>query len=280
MTETEEILIWVLGLISIISLSIIVICLIIAKLKTSTMFEMEIILYLLLACMFNIASYMIQYIPSDIQDYDNNSTICKIQSYIMIWFDLSEYIWSFILIYNIYKSIKRPYISGDPDEVKIKRYCFLMLGFVPPLVISIVGDKYDVFGRNGHWCWIRSDSRLNAYDIFVHSVNITIMIVNVIFSILTTNRLKKNSMTFHYDKKYFANLFIFPVVTFICYLPGSINFILNIISVHGEQWYINSMIHIIFIQIHGFLYSLIILYQIIRRKRELTNNEYRKFTIN
>jgi hypothetical protein len=122
---------------------------------------------------------------------------------------------------------------------------------------------------------------LNAYDIFVHTFNILLMIVNIIFSILTNYSLNKNSMSFHYDKKYFRNLFLFPVVTFICYLPGTFNFLFNLLLNQGfEQWYLPPIIHIILIQMHGFFYTLIIVYQVVRRKRELSSLEYRKLTLN
>jgi hypothetical protein len=68
-----------------------------------------------------IGSYMIQYILSAVTSYDHKSTKSIVQSYILVWFELSEYVWSFILIYNIYKSIKESNINDGLEDVKMLR---------------------------------------------------------------------------------------------------------------------------------------------------------------
>lgn len=116
--------------------------------------KLELIFYLAIATIFKDSSYMIKWNLTD-RDF-----LCKVQSFIMVSTETSQYIWGFIIGHFIHHAIQhfKPDQSSDDTLSITRRIIYLSLGYILPLAFTLAAHFLGVLGQAGRWCWLKDNS--------------------------------------------------------------------------------------------------------------------------
>lgn len=107
----------------------------------------ELVLYLSISSTFSMISYMLPW-------YRGKEKIeCLIQSFLMVIFEASQFLWSMIIGYHISKGIKL--YRGEKEVLSMaRRFIYYLICFFLPIVLGIVSYVLGQMGNSGVWCWI------------------------------------------------------------------------------------------------------------------------------
>jgi len=198
----------------------------------------ELVAYLSLSSTINSFSYILYYFedPLNLQD----EIKCKIQAFIMIWFENSQFIWAMLIGYSIYECIV---VFKDEFEVTYcKRIGYLFLGFIIPLGFSLLGFFLDYLGPTGNWCWIgeftkppqgmkfskelKLSTGVRVASGLLISFCIIVILLNWYFIYSTIKSLKieyQNTEVRLMVKGYINKISLFPLIQTICMFPSIVN---------------------------------------------------------
>ena len=209
----------------------------IKKIPSLQGFEFELIFNLSIASILNLLSFLIHFIEKDYEP----EKLCQIQGILMIIFELSQDIWSSLIIYYIYINI----ISVHNIQTDIyKKLCYYILGYLLPLIFSLTCFFFNMIGPSGYYCWIMTNEKriLNqVFELFDFSFGWILLFINFFHLVMIQKYKDKN------NSKYFKRSCVYPFMQSICLLPPTINRIYFLIY----NQYIDK---IVFVQI--LLYSL------------------------
>jgi len=220
-------------------------------------FPFELVLYLTIASMLNTISYLIYYREQE-NMIDSNMLFCKTQSFIMIWFELSQMIWVNIITYSAYENL----VEVDEEYLtSAKRIKYLFIGYILPLVYPIVGLSSNWLGRSGRWCWITQSESFTStwfYTWTVYSTIWLLILLNIFFTVLIIKYLNKISAISRVEKekisKFIFKLIQYPAIQIICILPATINRL--VYEFYGEYNSYVEFVCLIFISIQGICYAI------------------------
>lgn len=259
--ETTDNLLWlnciekILGSLSVMGSGLIIFIFFININKITPAFEL--ILQLSISSLINSISYIILFIPPDSTDY--HPTTCKLQGFLMLFSELSTIMISTVISFYIWKT-KAQFAAQDRFIWK-ERLVYLSFNYLIPLIFSLI--CYQSIGENGRWCWIEKS---HSEDLaLMQYLAIWIMIIlNIIFAWLTNNITLDNlhSEDVKNRKEYIKKLSRYPMISLCCWLPATINRIIDIIQqVNGSNYeklrFYFEILHIIFILVQGLLYGFV-----------------------
>lgn len=115
--------------------------------KRYMFFSQRLILYLGIAALFDSIPYMMGNI--------DNTIGCKIQGYLMTYFDWTCVLWVCVITANMFRWVKED-ISFESSESLFHLICW----FIPALIAG-VPFMWDSYGHSGPWCWIKGDQKYN-----------------------------------------------------------------------------------------------------------------------
>jgi hypothetical protein len=221
-------------------------------------FSFELIFYFIFANFMNTVSYLINFIEDpNIINFDNPGALCKIQAFIMIWFEVALILWSTII--SIYICTNSNLILEEDTEVKKKRILFLIFGFIIPFAFSLTATLSEFTGPAGMWCWMKSgyDTTIITYYGVAQYIAIWISIITnmalcakALFNAKNIKKKEERIVSFQFIK----GLCAFPIISFISWLPATANRTLQYFN-HSPIFTLEIM-DIIFNQIQGLIYVL------------------------
>jgi len=223
-------------------------------------FSFELVAYLTFSSMLNTISYLINYIDVEDRSKEINETACKIQAFLMVLFENSQYIWAMLIAYYIYKSV----VYFDENQNKSHtntRIEFLLVGYIVPLIMALVGLWRGVYGVSGKWCWFDTVSNNLESDIFsfvFYFIIWLLIFLNFAFNyrvISYLNRESHSEIERERLNRYHKKLMIYPIIQIVCIFPGTINRFLEIFL--NKSIYALQMGQIIFLLLQGFLYAIV-----------------------
>jgi hypothetical protein len=189
-----------------------------------------------------------------------NSTLCKIQGFGMIWFELSQSIWATLIAYSISKNV----INYDKKVEKTQlstRIGFIFLGYVSPLFLSLFAYFSDMIGPSGNWCWINTseqDTKAYVYVMIVYGIMWLMFFISV-FLIVKVVHFLRNLYISQNEKeliiKYTSKLRIFPLIQMLTLIPCTIQRSLDFFGIKIWDW--SEYLIIILISSQGFLYAIV-----------------------
>ena len=130
--------------ISLLSDLFIVICYINFKVLRKS-FAFQLILYLTIS---NILTMIGRYLVFPTGDnLENENILCKFQGLLINYGMLSSLLWVDIFSHSLYSVIVK-----NNKNIENNHFVYLMIGFVLPLVFSLVPLYMDYYGPAGKWC--------------------------------------------------------------------------------------------------------------------------------
>lgn len=112
--------------------------------KRYLFFSQRLLLFLSIAGMLDTLPYIMGSVESDIK--------CKIQGYLMTYFDWVCVGWISVITANIYRLVKHEK-SYESQEMLFHLVCWFL-----PLIIAGIPLLTDSYGHSGPWCWIKGDT--------------------------------------------------------------------------------------------------------------------------
>lgn len=152
-------------------------------------------------------------------DLNKNDPVCMAQAFLITISSMLCVLWSFVIGLHLYLSI-----SGRASESFMKWYIIctwvlsLGLGFSP-----LIQDDY---AKSFGWCWVRSNSFISEFVLFYIPLWIVIA-GNCYFYIYIILKTKKLIENIQGNFESLNKLKLYPLVCLICYVPITINRILE-----------------------------------------------------
>jgi hypothetical protein len=211
----------------------------------------ELIFHLSMSCIFTNISYLLAFSPNN----EISSLICNLQGITMIFFESSQAIWVTIISYSAYKNCIF-YENGYVYNCQI-RISYLVWAYILPLFLVLFCCFYDYVGFNNYWCWIKEEEKELISVIYLFLWSLIILSGFYIIKVITflknhyTNR-KETEMISRYTSK----IKYYPIIQICCLIPASICRLLKQID-KNHTLCLLELLNIIFLNLQGFLYSLI-----------------------
>lgn len=228
--------------------------------KSLRCFALEIVFYLSLACMLTNISYMINFIKTNDESFDD--TLCKIQGFGMIWFEHSQSIWATLIAYSISKNV----VNYDKKVEKTSictRISFVFLGYISPLALSLFAYHSDMIGPSGNWCWIKTTAASDKtkaytyimifYGIMWLMFFISVALICKVVHFLKHLYISRDEKELIY--KYTSRLRIFPLIQMLTLIPCTIHRTLDYLSIECPPW--SDYLIVVLISSQGFLYAIV-----------------------
>lgn len=139
--------------ISLISTICQVIVITLSKLYNRLVFE--ILLMFFISSSFYSIGLLINYNTKDNIDRhldEKVSSICETQSLIIIFFELSQYIWCTIIAHSIYFNVVLQTTNNN-----FNKFIYYLCGFLIPLAFLLVSLFSSSIGPAGYYCWLKTD---------------------------------------------------------------------------------------------------------------------------
>jgi hypothetical protein len=231
----------------------------------------------------NSFSYIFYYFDENTPLIDGSK--CRIQAFVMIWFEHSQLIWAMLIGFSIYESIV---ISKDDNEVTgIKRIGYLLFGFGLSLIFSLLSYFLDLLGPIGNWCWIGEFSNKPVNNIKSTEIpdsnnidnltrelelstgvrvatgllilfSIIVILLNWFFIYSTIKSLNTEFRNSPEEKKivsgYINKISLFPLIQTICMLPSYLNKFFILFQLE-YKWL--TITQTLFVSSQGLFYALI-----------------------
>ena len=214
--------------------------------------ELFLILCLSLSCLMHTFSRYLLYIP---REPDFNKNICITQAFIIIWFEMSTYIYATLITFYIHLKVIKNFIE---ENKKLISSVILTIGYVPSLIFATLGKRADYFGPNKIRCIIKNKEVDDAGCIIYYWTNagiiIMLVVVNIIFTIQLKVRFKSNKLEDQTQKDnfYFKQLNSYTVITILSFLPTIVYRIALNYDMYTD---VLSFMSVFFNSIQGFLYA-------------------------
>jgi hypothetical protein len=215
------------GILSMIGSSFIILAFIFYQKLRNKAFEL--VFYMTIASFFNNLSYLIYYIEADNKIVED-MTLCRAQAFLMIWSEVSQMTWAFLISYSVYDSVVNfDYMSADDHySTCIQRIKYLTIGFVWPLVVSIIGLACDYLGPSGKWCWINSITNnpfAIAYGWFIYVCLWSSIISGCVITFLVIRFLSRaySGQKYVIVSRFVTKLITYPLIQIVCWLPATLN---------------------------------------------------------
>ena len=160
---------FIMGMISILGCFFII--LIFTIFKSIRSFAMEQVIYLSFSCMVCTFSYILQGLNFDNVKLSSDTLICNIQSFLMVWFENSQYISAVSIAYSVYRSVI--YLDDlGAKNTRIRRMKYLFVLFVLPMIFAGFGLQFSFYGPADFWCYIKKDKEKEIRIFFFISYSI------------------------------------------------------------------------------------------------------------
>ena len=178
----------------------------------------------------------------------------------MIWSEVSQMTWAFLISYSVYESVVNFNEADDDYSTCIQRIRDLTIGFVWPMVLSIVGLACDFLGPSGKWCWINSvtnDPFAIAYGWLIYIILWSSIISGCVITILVVRFLNR---TFAGEKyiivaRFVKKLITYPMIQIICWIPATINRL--IFNLSGSYNLYLELFALVFLTSQGLAYAIV-----------------------
>ena len=249
----DRILQYLLGSISVLFNSIIIFSFIFSRNKQ--LYTFELIFYLCISSLINnIGTFIIMIVPGE----SYNSTLCRIQAFLLITSEMSVIIFATIISIHCYISIKNYYLIDHIEKRrKLTRFIIVITGFGIPLTISTFFQLFDIVGVSDIWCLINNEYVV-AEIIYLTFIWI-FLIVSTIFACMSFNENQVNLRDGLNKENYVKMLYLYPIICYITWVVTTINRISFYIN--DKEWNnIIVIIDIIVFQLQGCGYGVTFLY--------------------
>jgi len=246
----------VLGSFSIAGSSLIVLIFFTSLKKITPTPAFELIFQLSVSSLINTIAHLILFIPPN--DITYNKTTCIVQGFSMLFSELSILIISTMISFYIWRT-KAVSTTHDKFNCKERIFC-LFINYVTPLLISCSCIK--AIGENGQWCWI-DKSFSKSLALLDYLAAWILIILNIIFACLTKKITNENLHTEEIKnrKEYVKKLSRYPMISFLCWIPATINRIISMLEFVNktdyELGFYFEIVHIILFSIQGLLYAIV-----------------------
>lgn len=251
---------------------------------------MEQVIYLTFSSLITTISYILQSLDYEkVQEsgkalHTETLNICKIQSFLMVWFENSQYISATLIAFTVYRSViySEEIITG---KTKIRRLVYLAIIFIFPFnFFAIAMLFFTVFGPSDFWCYFKlkdENSKENNLDnVIFYSLNYALFWIliglNFYFNIKIISFIRKelsNENELISAKIYIRKLTIFPIIQTLLLIPGTINRFFELLL--GQNVGILIIIHATAVCSTGLIYSVV--YGLNNQIKELLINSFNKY---
>lgn len=203
-------------------------------------------------------SLTIQFIDFD-EIIDENSLLCQLQGFTMIYFELGQFFWSSIISHSITVNVINADHSSQ-ESISIKAIYYI-IGYLGPLVLVLFIYFFDFIGDAGHYCWISTITEDLRHEIIL-AIYFTVVWVTIIYNIVTVIKfIRFMRQEFDKDeefkqvvKPYKTSLLIYPVASLVIVLPATIYRLLSYF-IYLES-YAFSVIFTLLVCTQGIWYSI------------------------
>jgi hypothetical protein len=216
-------------------------------------FEFELIANLTISSVFTTFAYISGHLKDQVVDFD---LICKAQAFSMILFEISQYIWSTLLLMFLYVNI-----VYDEHNKKISnciRFKNYFIGYGLPLMFSLVCYFLDILGTSGRWCWLNTDNpseTINMFEIFEFVLIWLLIFTNCIILLILNKKHNQSSSEVRRVHSYVRYICMYPIVQIICLFPPTISRLVR--AFVNFDNYILEIIQVFLIVLQGLFYTII-----------------------
>lgn len=254
----EIIVIIITSSLSVISVLIVIFFFFLFKNLRTAKFELS--TYMSIGALIASLSYMLYYQKS----LNGDIIRCKTQAFLMVFGETSEFLWSALIGYHVKTIISNIKNANNPLSA-LQRGIFLCIGFVIPLIISIIGLIVGQLGTSGYWCWAKNLERGHHYYHYtILGFNYASFFINLWFSvqvILYFTRSAKNENEKIEYKKIAIRMLKFPIIQIGCIIIPSVYRLLYRLTIFSEvknvlSFRIFSFLSIISMSLVGLLLSI------------------------
>jgi hypothetical protein len=229
--------------------------------KDRRSFAFEVIVYFCIATYFDELSFLLFYnsVTLNVLPDGTDTFMCYAQAFLMIWMELSLIIWSTLISFYIWRSVK---YQGREFSLKTMRIVYLLIGFAFPLLVSLLVSVLGKTGISGLWCWIKAEQSHTTellYTTFLYILVYTCLISNFVFCGLTYYIIRKNQEDVERDfsMEYFKGMISFPFMIFVSWIISSIY---RILQIGGNTVFGLQATIVILFQLQGTFNAIIIFY--------------------
>lgn len=262
---------YTMGIISIFFSLFLVFIFIFNKNSRSSAFEMT--CYLSISLVFSNLSYLIYYLRINESINDITDFFCNTQASIMTFGEMSQFIWTTVISITIYNNIvdfNIGYKKGSEEYKKVKkkrRIISLSIGFGIPILLAIILNFLNVYGKSYHWCWLANKvyydnqpaknlpnfETIRYISIFYYSIIWILMFINFLWIVSTIRYLRQlEEEEFEYNK-YSRSLIQFPLIQILIVFPQTVCKFLLALGYSGTVF---PSISVCFMMIQGILFTL------------------------
>jgi hypothetical protein len=218
----------------------------------------ELVFYLMISSFFNNLSYVINYIEED-NIIIENMTLCRAQAFIMIWSEVSQITWALLIVHSVYEKVVNFDESAESScSTCLQRIKYILIGFIYPLILAIVGLLCDYLGPSGKWCWINTTANDYLGMTYGYAIYIIIWLSIFVELIITCLIIRFLNKTYSGEKRVIVTKFIhklitYPIIQMVCVTPATINRITFI--AFGYNLYF-ELFALIFLTLQGCAYAI------------------------
>lgn len=258
--ETLRFINLIIEIISLISCSITILTFLFFKSIRS--FVLELVFYLTISSFFQTIAFII-YFPD--KDSKSDEGICQLQAFSMQLFGLAQFLWTCLLSYTIYQSVinLKTFSKKDNTNLMLIRLMYFLVGFGIPLIISLFGLIFGLYGKAGFWCFINTEKLKenldNKFQIF-YLFTFIFLWCCIMFNLGLYSKVIKyinnsfdeedNSLASNYTRP----LMMYTIIQILCLLPSTINRLYQVFEYENIEFmdYIQSFCDVS----QGLLYSI------------------------
>lgn len=207
----KTLIVYIIGIASLLCLFIIIISYIIQKSLRTYSFRQ--IFHLSFATFISTIFYFVK----------TSSSLCDYQGLLMLWFDLSQYIWSILINHSVHQYTIN-FDSNHPDKIPLNTVLGeIIIGYALPFAYSLLFYSLNYLGNSGDYCWIKEEDEFIAPILITYSIIWAIIITNIVYALTVISyisRLKKEDREIAQNSH--VKLLYYPIIQIIITFPATI----------------------------------------------------------
>lgn len=153
----------------------------------------------------------------------STSNLCDYRGLIMLWFDLSQYIWSILINHSVYQYTVH-FDNNHPDKIPFEILLGeIIIGYGLPLSYSLLFYSLNYLGSSGDICWIKENEEFIAPILLTYSIVWASILINISYAltvIFYIMRLRKEDREI--VQNYHIQLLYYPIIQILLTFPGTI----------------------------------------------------------
>jgi hypothetical protein len=230
----------------------------------SRTYSFELVNYLCISTLLLGMSYLINFKSRNDKVIN---TICIIQGFLIIWFELSQVIVATYITLYVYNSVNNYY--HDYEMTKRQRIILIMLGFILPIIPPLIALSLQYIGPSCYWCWISEHANVGV-DLFATFYYLFVWAFLIFNIYLFVKIIRTKINLFEQDMRnvsyFIKSMILFPFIGLFGWFFPTIWKFFNFL---GDDVYFLRIAGIVFFHVKGIAYAFIFLIDSLNIKKRI-----------